>query len=313
MIKMTAVKSLRAFKGMTVRNIKVYSNDKIALLLSMLTQIIVLSLFLLFLKSNYVDVINNSLGELKDLLEQKDIEAIVNAWLVSGVVGTSVVTASLNALSVMVHDKMDRLDYDYTAAAVKGSTVVFSYFTGAAVSSFAVSAILLTAGLVFLLAGGVFLYSFTDILLLYATVLLGSVSATMVLMTFVSFFKKDSTLSAFGILVSVAIGFVVGAYMPVSQFSENVQTVVNLVPGSQITALLRQSLLQPAIDNADKILGGVDNHAFAQSMNDVFSLKLHLFGESYGTAFMLLYSFAAVALFAILNIVLFRLASKRSE
>ena len=45
---MTAVKSLRAFKGMTVRNIKVYSKDKIALLLSMLTQIIVLSLFLLF-------------------------------------------------------------------------------------------------------------------------------------------------------------------------------------------------------------------------------------------------------------------------
>lgn len=313
MIEMTAVKNLRAFKGMTVRNMKVYSKDKIALLLSMLTQIIVLSLFLLFLKNNYIDVINDSLGELKGLLEKKDIEAIVNAWLVSGVVGTSVVTASLNALGVMVHDKMDRLDYDYTAAAVKGSTVVFSYFTGAALSAFVTSAILLTAGLVFLFAGGVFLYSFTEVVLIYAIVLLGSVSATMVLMTFVSFFKKDSTLSAFGILVSVAIGFVVGAYMPVGQFSENVQTVVNMVPGSHITALLRHALMQPAIDSADSIIGGVDNHAFAQALNDIFSLKLHLFGSSHGTVFMTLYSFAAVALFTVLNIVLFHLASRRKE
>ena len=65
MIKMTFAKSFRAFRGMTVRNMKVYSKDKIALLLSMLTQIIVLSLFLLFLKSNYIDMINNSLGEVK--------------------------------------------------------------------------------------------------------------------------------------------------------------------------------------------------------------------------------------------------------
>lgn len=313
MIKMTFAKSFRAFRGMTVRNMKVYSKDKIALLLSMLTQIIVLSLFLLFLKSNYIDMINNSLGEVKDLLEKKDIEAIVNAWLVSGVVGTSAVTASLNALSVMVHDKMDRIDYDYTAAAVKGSTVVLSYFTGAMLCAFATSAVLLTGGFVFLFAGGVFLYSITDILLIYAIVLLGSVSATMVLMTFISFFKKDSTLSAFGILVSVAIGFVVGAYMPVGQFSEKVQTVVNLVPGSQVTALLRRSLMMPAIDNADSILNGADNHAFADSMKDVFSMKLHIFGGSFDAGNMVLYSFAAIAFFTVVNIVLFRFSSRRKD
>ena len=62
---MTAKKELRAFKGMTIRNMKVYGKDKISLLLSMLTQLIVLGLFVLFLKGNYVDVINQELGDLK--------------------------------------------------------------------------------------------------------------------------------------------------------------------------------------------------------------------------------------------------------
>ncbi len=310
---MTAKRNLRAYKGMTIRNIKVYAKDKIALLLSMLTQIIVLGLFLLFLKNNYIDVINDRLGGLKDLLDRSDIEAIVNAWLIAGVVGTSVVTAALNALSVMVHDKMERIDYDYSAAAVKGRTVVLAYFSGATLSAFITASILLTAGLIFLAVSGSFLYTVWEVLLLYAIVLLGSVSSTMVLMLFVSFFKKDSTLSAFGILVSVAIGFVVGAYMPVGQFSEKVQTVVNLVPGSQITALLRNTLMQPAIDNADKILNGADGHQFAASLGDLFALKLNIFHNEVNIHFMVLYSLAAIAVFTVLNIALFRLSSKRKD
>ena len=269
---MTAKKELRAFRGMTIRNMKVYGKDKISLLLSMLTQLIVLGLFVLFLKGNYVDVINQELGDLKNMLSKDDIEAIVNSWLVAGVVGTSVVTAALNALSVMVHDKMDRIDYDYTAAAVKSRTVVLSYFTGAMLSAVVTSSILLTAGLGYLAVSGSFLLSALDIIMLYGIVVLGSISSTLVLMLFISFFKKDSSLSAFGILISVAIGFVVGAYMPVGQFSQSVQTVVNLVPGSHITALLRNVIMQPAINHADSVIGGADNHAFAKTLDDLFSM-----------------------------------------
>ena len=310
---MTAKKELRAFKGMTIRNMKVYGKDKISLLLSMLTQLIVLGLFVLFLKGNYVDVINQELGDLKGLLSKDDINSIVNSWLVSGVAGTAVVTSALNALSVMVHDKMDRIDYDYTAAAVKSRTVVLSYFTGAMLSAVVTSSILLTAGLGYLAVSGSFLLSALDIIMLYGIVVLGSISSTLVLMLFISFLKKDSSLSAFGILISVAIGFVVGAYMPVGQFSQSVQTVVNLVPGAHITALLRNVLMQPAINHADSVIGGADNHAFAKTLDDLFSMKLHVFNGSHGTNFMIIYSLAAIALFLVLNILIFRVAAKKAH
>lgn len=48
-------RTLCSYKGMTKRNIKVYLKDKTAIIFSMMTQIIILGLYLLFLKQNYVD------------------------------------------------------------------------------------------------------------------------------------------------------------------------------------------------------------------------------------------------------------------
>lgn len=307
------IRNFNTYKGMTTRNIKVYMKDRMAIVLSMLTQIIVLGLYLLFLKSNYVDAINSYLTGVENLVSDADIEALVNSWLIAGVIGTSVVTVALNSLSVMVSDKQEKIDFDYNATPAKPYLIVLSYFSGAVVSTFLISSILLTAGLVFLAIGGLFLYTVTDILMLYGIVLLGSISGSIILMLFASFFKKNSTLSSFGILISVAIGFVIGAYMPVSQFGDSVQTVVNLVPGSHIAGMLRNVLMTPAIDNINDALGGIDKGAFAQEIESTFALNLNIFNESVGMNFMLVYSLIAIAVFLVLNLVSYKISSKRKS
>lgn len=113
---------------MTKRNIKVYLKDKTAIIFSMMTQIIILGLYLLFLKQNYVDSMTSMLDGFNIKTEDNLINALVNSWLVSGVIGTSVVTVAMNSLSVMISDKQNKIDYDYNASSVKGSTVVLSYF-----------------------------------------------------------------------------------------------------------------------------------------------------------------------------------------
>ena len=112
-------------------------------------------------------------------------------------------------------------------------------------------------------------------------------------------------------MVSASIGFIVGAYIPVSQFGENVQTVVNLVPGSPIAAMIRNVLVSPAIDNIDKALDGADKGAFAEQARETFALKLKIFGNEVDTGFMLLYTAAVIVLFVVLNIVMYRVTSKR--
>ena len=286
------VRTLNSYKGLTKRNSQVFLKDKMAVFLSMLTQIIVLGLFLLFIKSSYVDSINSGLGALKDSVEKADIEALVNSWMIAGVTGTAV---------------------DYNASSVKGSVIVMSYFSGAVLCSLITSTVLLTAGLLFLTVTGTFVWTAVDILMLYGLVVLGSISATIILMTCISFFKKDSTFSSFSVMVSAGIGFVVGAYIPVSQFGETTQTIVNLVPGSQITGLMRRILVTPAIENISNSLNGADNGEFAKGAKELFATSLNIFGKEINTGFMLTYSFVIVAVFILLNIILFRFNSKRKS
>lgn len=298
---------------MTSRNIKVYLKDKMVILLSMLTQIIVLGLYLLFLKDNYMDSVKSFLTDFGSLVTDKDIETLVNSWLVSGVIGTSVVTVALNSLSVMVSDKQERIDYDYNAAPIKSRIIVMSYFSGAVLNTFLVSSILLTAGLVFLGCSGAFLYTVTDIILIYGIVLFGSISASVILMFFASFFKKNSTLSSFGVMVSAAIGFIIGAYIPVSQFSEGVQTAVNLVPGSQIAGMMRNVLMTPAIDNISNAIGKANSSYFVEEMKETFAIKMNVFGNDIDVNFMLIYSLIAIAVFLVLNLISYKISSKRKS
>lgn len=245
--------TLNAYKGMTIRNIKIYMKDKTAILLSMLAQIIVLGLFVLFLRDNYVGSIKDGLGELQNLLSDSDIDKIVNGWMISGVIGTALVTVALNSLVVIVKDKEDKINYDYTASPVKPHTVVLSYFTASVINTFVVSAILMTAGFVFLGISCDTTYSPIEILKMYGLVALGSISSALILMVIATFFKKSSSLGSFGALVSAAIGFIIGAYVPVSQFSDTVQTIVNLVPGSQIAGMMRSLLMKSAVENASTL------------------------------------------------------------
>lgn len=303
-------KTINAYKGMTLRNIRVYLKDKTSIIMSLMAQIIILGLFLLFLKNNYTDSIISQLGELEGMLSEKDINAIVNSYLMAGVIGTSVVTVALNSLSVMVSDRERKINFDYGAAPVKGHTVVLSYFSGAVVNTFLVSAVLTTAGFIFLCIGSEITYTLLDFLKIYGLVALGSISATLVLMVFASFFKKSSTQGSFGVLVSAAIGFITGAYIPVSQFSDTIQTCVNLVPSSQIAGMMKYVLITPTIEHANDVLGGIDNGEFAKAMYQTFSVKLNLFSNEIDFGFMLMYSIIAIAVFLIINLAIYKFTSK---
>lgn len=306
--KMT--KTMNAYKGITLRNIRVYLKDKTSIIMSLMAQIIILGLFLLFLKNNYTDSIIAQLGELRDLLSDNDINAIVNSYLMAGVIGTSVVTVALNSLAVMVSDRERKINFDYGASPVKGHTVVLSYFSGAVVNTFLVSAVLTTAGFIFLCIGSEITYTLLDFLKIYGLVALGSISATLVLMVFASFFKKSSTQGSFGVLVSAAIGFITGAYIPVSQFSESIQTGVNLVPASQIAGMMKYVLITPTIDHVNDVLNGIDNGEFAKAMYQIFSVKMNIFSNEVDFGFMLMYSLIAIAVFLIINLALYRFTSK---
>lgn len=311
-MKLSFRQKINAYLGMSKRNILMFFKDKSTLFFSMLAPIIVFVLYIVFIKDTYISGINSEFDALKSFFDVKDLDNLLNAWLVAGILGSCTVTVSLNSLQVMVTDKSKKIDYDYNSSPISGPIVVLSYFTGAFINTLLVSVTILTVGLVVLSLIGSLYIGWTTVVLLYLVTILGCASSTLLMMIIVSFFKSSSALGAFSGIISAVIGFVIGAYVPLGNFDSTIQGFLTLVPGSHIACLYRNLLMNGIIEHIDGALNGVDGGHVVASLKELFALDLNLFTYIVKEEFMYIYSSVTSAVALGGNILLYRLSSKRS-
>ena len=103
-------------------------------------------------------------------------------------------------------------------------------------------------------------------------------------------------------------GFVIGAYIPISQFSERVQTVCNLFPASHITILLRNALLGGMLDHIDGNIGGLDGGEFVRTLKELFTFHAKMFGSNVQTGVTL--SYIGIILMVSLSVMIFTYSRK---
>ena len=271
---------MRKYFGLTKRNLLIYFKDYQSILFSMITPIIVFVLYLLFLKDTFVSPIKNATIGLEQWILDEDINMFVNGLLLTGILGTTMITVPYNCLITIVRDRENKIDYDISATPIRRVQIVLSYFTASALSAFIMAAIILTGGLCIMGVQGTLYLGAKDVAALYGITFLGAISATSLFMIVVLFFKTSSASGAFLGILSAACGFVIGAYIPISQFSEGVQTFCNVFPGSGITVLYRNSLLNPLLDKMNQNIAGLDEGMFVEAMRETFVFDSHLFGQT---------------------------------
>ena len=107
---------LRKMRYLTLRNIKLYFKDKMTFLISLITPLILLVLFIAFLKSTYEDSILSIIQGFD--LDQSLIDAFTGGWLFSSVLATSCITVAFCS-GMMVIDKINRANIDFMVSPVK--------------------------------------------------------------------------------------------------------------------------------------------------------------------------------------------------
>lgn len=223
------------------RNTKVYFKDKSVFLSSLVTPIILLFLFVTFLKNVYIDSIQSQIPE-GITLSSSLLNGFAGSWFVSSIIATSCVTIAFCANMIMVQDKVNGSYKDLTITPVKKSTLNLSYYLSTALVTAIVCYATFGVGLVYLAFTGFYL-SFIDVLLtlldIALLVLFGTALSSIVCM----FLKSQGAISAVSTLVSSMYGFICGAYMPLAQFSEGLRNILMLLPGTYGTGLVRNHMM----------------------------------------------------------------------
>ena len=271
---------MRGILGFIKRNVLLFFKDWQSILFSLLTSIIVLVLYLLFLKGTFVSAIQRAMEQypgLASMVPQKDIAMFANLFLLSGILGSAMISVPFSCITVLVKDRANKVDYDILATPMKREQIILAYFISAVLTSILLNSIILAVGLIGIRMQGNMYLNISQVVKAFSVVALGSISASAIFMIVVLFFKTVSACEAFFGILSAASGFVIGAYIPISQFSNEVQTVCNLFPASQITIMLRNILLNGLLEHINTSLQGVDQGMFVLSLKEYFSFQAKLF------------------------------------
>lgn len=271
---------LRKMRYLTLRNIKLYFKDKMTFLVSLITPLILLVLFIAFLKSTYEDSILSIIQGFD--LDQSLIDAFTGGWLFSSVLATSCITVAFCS-GMMVIDKINRANIDFMVSPVKKSTLQLSYVLANLFSTFIITFVLLIVGLIYLACVG-FYITFVDILLIVFGIIITSLFGTILANIIWTFTHSQGVVSGVCTLVSALYGFICGAYMPISTMGQGMQYFVSLLPGTYATVLFRQGFLNSVLNRMRETLP----QGMINGIASGFDVKMSFFGHDVSTLALIL-------------------------
>lgn len=225
------------------RNTKLYFKDKGMFFTSLITPMILLVLYSTFLGNVYEDSFRSALEAAGASVSDKLIWGCVGGQLVSSLLAVSCVTVAFCSNLLMVQDKTTGSRQDLSIAPISQSTLSLSYYLSTLCSTLLISLAATAVCLGYLAMVGWFLTA-ADVAALVLDVVLLVMFGTALSSCVIFPLSTNGQASAVGTIISAGYGFVCGAYMPISSFSEGLQKVISFLPGSYGTSLLRNHALR---------------------------------------------------------------------
>lgn len=225
-------------KAMTIRGLKLYFKNKGTVFFSLLSVLIMFSIFAFFLGDAMTS-------------DMEDIEGgkmIINSWLIAGMLASTSISSSIGAYNIMVTDRDDKIIKDFFSSPMKRSNVLIGYILTGFIVSIVMCLVIFIFGEIYILLKGGSLLSFSSFIQLFLVMIVSSFSSSSIICFTISFVKKNSTYSALSALLGTLIGFLTGSYLPIGNLPNGMQTFIKLFPPMHSASLFRQIMMKDSID-----------------------------------------------------------------
>lgn len=256
------------------RNIKLFFKDKGMFFTSLVTPAILLVLYATFLGNVYRDTFTAGLPQ-RVTLDEGILDGLVGGQLISSILAVSCITVAFCSNFLMVQDKVNGTIKDLRISPVKPATLSVGYYVATLISTLIVCFVAAGVCLGYVAAVGWYM-RVSDILYLFLDILLLSFFGT-ALSSLINFFlNTQGQISAVGAIISAGYGFICGAYMPISSFSDGLQKAISFLPGTYGTSLVRNHALGGVFAEMEE--QGVPA-AVVDGMRDAIDCNLYFFDE----------------------------------
>ena len=295
------------------RNTKCYFKNKFTFFTSLITPLILFVLFATFLKNIYIESFESIATEFEITIGKRALNGVTGAWLMSSILSVSSVTVAFCSNIIMVEDKLNASINDINVSPIKRTTVAVSYFISNFFVTFIVIVTIMLIGHIYLACVGWYI-PVSDFFMILVDCICGILFGTLLAGIVESFISSQGGISAVSTLVSSMYGFICGAYMPFSQFSEGLRNFLGLLPGTYGVGIMRNHYMNGYID---EIVKGATDPTVADNLSkglkDGFDANLYVFGNRIplGAMYGILLGSCAVLLAVYIVIIILRNKNKK--
>lgn len=297
------------FFQLTKRHLLVFFKNKIRVLYTLLVPVIIFVVYILFLRDLELTTVKATLLEMKiDMTDSlyRQIATLVDSWMISGIIGLSAITVSLQTNTVIVEDKQNGVNRDFASSPIHKNLLICSYFLYNFIVTTLICFIFLLICLIYLAAMGEFAITFVDFLIVFSVMLYSTISATLLTVFVCSAVKTEGTMASIVAVFSTAIGFLIGAYMPLGMLPVWVQGICGFIPGTYSCALLRYGFMSTPINALSEYVTGtlqLENSAeLIEALTSNFGYNLNFFGVTVDAQFQAVVIAVFIVVLALLNV-----------
>ena len=277
---------MRTVLALVKRNCICFFRDRANVVFSLMAAGIVVMLYLFVLRDMMIS----------DNAGLPDVANLMDAWVLAGIAGIVSVTSCMGALQTMNTDRAEGKDTDFLVTPAGQWRLALGYILGTFVAAFLFTLIILAGSLLFLAATGCPLDAVNVALAVLLTIP-ASLSGCIIMYALTSFVKSTGGFASFFSIVSVAIGFLTGIYIPMGSMPEGMQVVGTLMPATHMSSIFRDLIAGGALDQS---FAGIDATSFRAKMG----FDLSLWDFQFDTATSLLYVLGITAAFLVVAILL---------
>ncbi|MFW5841689.1 MAG: ABC transporter permease [Bacillota bacterium] len=227
-------------QALVKRHITNYLRDRWAVFFSFLSVLIILGLFLLFLKNAFG-------GEFAEL---PDANFVIYSWVLAGVLMVATVTVPLGFLGIMVRDLEEKAINDFYVSPVNRNLIVLSYLLSAVIIGMVMSVFNLAIGLIYLAVSFSYAPTVLTIISLLGLLLLSNALFSAILFFATTYIKTSNAHGTLSTLVGTLIGFLAGLYVVIGSLPKTTQTILSALPTMQIASAFRIVYMEEALDRA---------------------------------------------------------------
>lgn len=221
------------------RNTKNFFKDKGAVFASLLTLIIIIGLYALFLGD-----------QLSSGVESTGIEnprVFTDSWIMAGLMAIMPLSSALGAVAV-VSDKSKGIIKDFYCSPISRAKITLGYILSLSAITLMLTLFGLILGEIYIVANGGQLLSFVSMVKVVGVIILDVLASTSMIMFFAMFINSEKAYSAICTVIGTLSGFIMGIYIPVGSLPESVGNVVKCFPLSHAGSVLRQIFMESSFE-----------------------------------------------------------------